>query len=69
MEDPLYDEAINFIRNGCRQCLAQREEVKAIDLQRHLNIGYNRACLLLEQLEEDNIIAKNPGCARWRLIP
>ena len=47
--DPLFSEAINLIKN--------EQKVSTSFLQRHLQIGYNRAARIIDKLEAENIIS------------
>ncbi len=48
--DELYDRALWIV--------IQQERVSASFIQRRLQVGFNRACRILEQLEENEIIEK-----------
>lgn len=47
--DPLYDDAVTFVR--------ATEAVSISKLQRGLKIGYNRAARLVERMEQDGIVS------------
>jgi hypothetical protein len=50
-EDPMYQEALAVIRKENRASISL--------VQRHLRIGYNRAALLLEEMEKNGAIKSN----------
>ena len=55
--DPLYGEALSFVRD------TRRPAISAV--QRHLKVGYNRAARLLEQMEADgHVTPPNSSGAR-----
>ena len=49
--DPLFDNAVNVIR--------QEGKVSISLLQRKLNVGFNRASRIYEQLKENGIISED----------
>ena len=53
--DPLYDKAV--------QIVAETRKVSTSMIQRRLNIGYNRAAKIVEQMEEDGVIGPARGTA------
>lgn len=52
-KDYLYDEAVEFVIE------ANKPYVSSV--QRKFRIGYNRACHILEQLEQNGIVSKQEG--------
>lgn len=59
LSDPKWDEAINIART--------HGVISASFLQRHLQIGYNRAARIVEAMEAKNLVAKAEGSKprRW----
>ncbi len=53
--DPLYDKAV--------QIVAETRKVSTSMIQRRLNIGYNRAAKIVEQMEADGVIGPSRGTA------
>ena len=53
--DPLYDKAV--------QIVAETRKVSTSMIQRRLNIGYNRAAKIVEQMETDGVIGPARGTA------
>ncbi|MBA3546410.1 MAG: DNA translocase FtsK 4TM domain-containing protein [Nannocystis sp.] len=53
--DPLYDKAV--------QIVAETRKVSTSMIQRRLNIGYNRAAKIVEQMEADGVIGPARGTA------
>ncbi len=47
-DDALYDKAVDIV--------ARNQKASTSFIQRHLKIGYNRAALLIEMMEEDGVI-------------
>lgn len=61
-EDPLYDEAVNFI--------VQNQRVSISMVQRRLRIGYNRAARIVENMEQAGLVSPmNELGARKVLTP
>ena len=48
--DELYDQAVSIVIN--------QQKVSTSFIQRYLQIGYNRAARIVEQMEEDGIISE-----------
>ena len=51
--DPLYDKAV--------QLVAEAQKVSTSMLQRRLNVGYNRAAKIVEQMEEEGVVGPPNG--------
>lgn len=51
--DELYDQAVSVV--------LQHDKVSAATIQRHLQIGFNRAARLLEQLEANGFVGPQVG--------
>ncbi len=51
--DPLYDKAVEIV--------AEAQKVSTSMIQRRLNVGYNRAANIVEQMEEDGVIGPSQG--------
>jgi DNA segregation ATPase FtsK/SpoIIIE-like protein len=47
--DPLFDQAVGYVVNQRRASIS--------GIQRHLRIGYNRAALIVEQMEMQGIVS------------
>ncbi len=58
--DALYSEVVLFVRN--------RKEVSISLLQRHFRIGFNRSARLIDQLEEDGVVAAAGGGKMRRVL-
>jgi S-DNA-T family DNA segregation ATPase FtsK/SpoIIIE len=59
-EDPLYDQAVNFVY--------EHEKASISMIQRQLRIGFNRAARFVEQMEKDGIIGPQEGSKPRRII-
>src|SRR4029078_8389658 len=58
--DPMYDQAV---------CIVLQHRRASISLvQRHLRIGYNRAALLLEQMEKSGLVSSMPTTGNRALL-
>ena len=53
LEDPLYDQAVEFVQNQGKASISM--------IQRQLRIGFNRAARFIEQMEQDGIIGPQEG--------
>jgi S-DNA-T family DNA segregation ATPase FtsK/SpoIIIE len=52
-EDPLYDQAVEFVTNQGKASISM--------IQRQLRIGFNRAARFVEQMERDGVIGPQEG--------
>jgi len=48
--DELYPRAVELVK--------ERNNASVAGLQRHLGIGYNRACRLIERMEDEGVVSK-----------
>ncbi len=53
MDDPLYDEAVEFVMNQGKASISL--------IQRRFRIGYNRAARFIEQMESDGLLGPQEG--------
>jgi S-DNA-T family DNA segregation ATPase FtsK/SpoIIIE len=53
LDDPLYDQAVEFVQNQGKASISM--------IQRQLRIGFNRAARFIEQMEQDGIIGPQEG--------
>ncbi len=58
--DPLYDEAVALV--------AREGKASTSFIQRHLQIGYNRAARIIEQMEGDGIVSKANRVGRREVL-
>lgn len=60
-DDALYEQAKTLV-------VAQNEASVAL-VQRHLRLGYGRACALFERMQAQGIVTPMPGVShRWTLV-
>jgi S-DNA-T family DNA segregation ATPase FtsK/SpoIIIE len=58
--DPMYDEAMSVIlREG---------KVSTSFIQRHLQIGYNRAARIIEQMENEGVVSKANATGKREIL-
>jgi|GEM_PF-6855824 len=55
--DEEYDEAIDIIK--------REREISISKLQRRMRIGFNRAARIIEEMEKDGIIVKDPNSGKY----
>ncbi|MFQ5355174.1 MAG: DNA translocase FtsK [Mariprofundaceae bacterium] len=58
-EDPRYDEAIALV--------IQKKQASVSMVQRHLRVGYNRACRMVERMEREGVVTA-PGSGGIRKV-
>ena len=56
-KDERYDEAIEIVR--------REREISISKLQRRMRIGFNRAARIIEEMEKDGIIVKDPNSGKY----
>jgi len=59
-DDPLYGQAVEMVRDSGKPFPSY--------LQRHLKVGYNRSCRLLERMEEDGIVSVMNGSGQRQVL-
>lgn len=59
-EARLYDQAVRLV--------TEKGEASISLIQRHLRIGYNRAAMLMEQLEKEGVVAPSTGNSKRRSV-
>jgi S-DNA-T family DNA segregation ATPase FtsK/SpoIIIE len=59
-EDALYDQAVALV--------AREGKASTSFIQRHLQIGYNRAARIIEQMEEQNVVSKADRVGRREVL-
>lgn len=59
-EGQLYDRAVRIV--------TERGEASISLVQRHLSIGYNRAAMLIEQMEKEGIVSPATGTSKRRTV-
>lgn len=59
-DDPIYAEAIQFVR--------ELDEISISALQRRFRIGYNRSARYIEQMEKDGLLAASQGVSKGRRV-
>lgn len=59
-EGQLYDKAVRIV--------TERGEASISLVQRHLSIGYNRAAMLIEQMEKEGIVSPSTGTSKRRTV-
>jgi len=59
-DDELYDEAVALV--------AREGKASTSFIQRHLQIGYNRAARIIEQMEEQNVVTKADRVGRRQVL-
>ncbi len=59
-DDPMYDEALNVIlREG---------KVSTSFIQRHLQVGYNRAARIIEKMEQEGVVSKANATGKREIL-
>lgn len=59
-EGRLYDQAVRLV--------TEKGEASISLIQRHLRIGYNRAAMLMEELEKEGVVAPSTGTSKRRTV-
>ena len=57
-ENALYDQAVALV--------AREGKASTAFIQRHLQIGYNRAAKLIEQMEKEGVVSAGQPCRQAR---
>ena len=60
MDDPLYAESVEYVLSV--------DKVSISGLQRRFRIGFNKAALFVEQMEQDGIIVSDPVTKQKRVV-
>jgi len=58
-EDTRYDEAVSLV--------VQKKQASVSMVQRHLRVGYNRACRMVERMEREGLVT-SPGSGGMRKV-
>lgn len=58
-EDARYDEAVSLV--------VQKKQASVSMVQRHLRVGYNRACRMVERMEREGLVTA-PGSGGMRKV-